>query len=70
MQFHRDVNRKLALIVAAVVLPGGFVVLLGAMLLKALKQTARGRKMVELAQKRVPKLQTLGASVFGREQAA
>ena len=54
-----DVNRKLALIVAAIVLPGGFVILLGAVLLKALKQTAPGRKMFELAQKRVPTLQAL-----------
>jgi hypothetical protein len=70
VQFQRDVNRKLALIVAAIVLPGGFVVLLGAMLVRALKQTARGRKMVELAQKRVPTLQALRDSVFGQKQAA
>jgi len=65
-----DVNRKLALIVAAIVLPGGFVILLGAVLLKALKQTAPGRKMFELARKRVPTLQALRDSVFGQRQAA
>jgi hypothetical protein len=70
MQFQMDVNRKLALIVAAIVLPGGFVVLLGVVLLKALKRTARGRKMCELAQRRVSTLQALRNSVFGRRQAA
>jgi hypothetical protein len=70
MQFQMDVNRKLALIVAAIVLPGGFVVLLGVVLLKALKRTARGRKMCELAQRRVSTLQALRDSVFGHRQAA
>jgi hypothetical protein len=70
MQFQMDVNRKLALIVAAIVLPGGFVVLLGVVLLKALKRTARGRKMCELAQRRVSTLQALRNSVFGHRQAA
>ena len=65
-----DVNRKIALIVAAIVLPGGFVLLLGAVLLKALKQTARGRKMFELAQRGVPTLQALRNSVLGQRQAA
>ena len=64
------VNRKLALIVAAIVLPGGFVILLGAVLLKALKRTERGRKMCELAQRRVSTLQALRDSVFGHGQAA
>ena len=70
MQFQMDVNRKPALIVAAIVLPGGFVVLLGVVLLKALKRTARGRKMCELAQRRVSTLQALRDSVFGHRQAA
>jgi hypothetical protein len=70
MHILMSVNRKLALIVAAIVLPGGFVLLLGAVLLKALKQTARGRKMCEVAQRRVPTLQALRDSVFGQRQAA
>jgi len=61
------VHRKLALILAAVVLPGGLIALLGAMVWKALTQTPRGRRVVELARKRVS---GLGASVFGERQAA
>jgi hypothetical protein len=64
------VHRKLAFIVAAIVLPGGLIVLLGAMVLKALAQTARGRRVVELARKGVPGLETLGASVLGERPAA
>ena len=65
-----DVHRKLALIVAAVLLPGGLIVLLGTMLWKAFKQTPRGRRVAEMARKRVSGLQALGASVFGERQAA
>jgi hypothetical protein len=70
MQSPTEVNRKLALIVAAIVLPGGLIALVGAMVLKALAHTVRGRKVVELAQKRVPALQSLGASVLGERQVA
>ena len=48
--------RKLALLLAAIVLPGGFIALLGAMFFKALSRTERGRKVVALAQKRVARL--------------
>jgi hypothetical protein len=65
-----DVNRKLALILAAIVLPGGFLALLGAMFVKALTQTERGRKVVEMAQKRVSALQSLRPSVSAGQQAA
>ena len=70
MHVRDDVNRKLALIVVAIVLPGGLLVLFGAMLLKALTQTERGRKVVELAQKRVPALQSLRESMLREPQAA
>jgi hypothetical protein len=70
MHLLLGVNRKLALIVAAIVLPGGLIVLVGAMVLKALTQTARGRKVVELAQKRVPALQTLRSSVLREREVA
>jgi hypothetical protein len=70
MHLRSDVNRKLALIIAAIVLPGGLIALFGAMVLKALFQTARGRKVVDLARKRVPGLQTLSAAVLGEQQAA
>jgi len=63
------VNRKLALIVAAIVLPGGFIALLGAMFLKALSQTERGRKVVALAQKRVSRL-SLGPTPSAENQIA
>ena len=62
-------NRKLALIIAAIVLPGGFIALLGAMVLKALIHTERGRKVVALAQKRVGRLQSLAAP-SGEKQVA
>jgi len=63
------VNRKLALIVAAIVLPGGFIALLGAVFLKALSQTERGRKVVALAQKRVSRL-SLGPTPSAENQIA
>ena len=62
-------NRKLALIVAAIIVPGGLIALFGAMLFKALTQTERGRRVVDLAKRRVPALQTFGASMTS-EQAA
>ena len=62
-------NRKLALIVAAIVLPGGFIALLGAVFLKALSQTERGRKVVALAQKRVARL-SLATAPSGEKEVA
>ena len=62
-------NRKLALIVAAIVLPGGFIALLGVMFLKALSQTERGRKVVALAQKRVARL-SLATAPSGEKEVA
>ena len=70
MHVRNAVNRKLALIIAAIVLPGGLIALFGAMVFKALTQTARGRKVVELARKRVSALQSLRGPVLGEEQAA
>ena len=70
MHLRFDVNRKLALILAAIVLPGGLFALFGVMVFKALTHTARGRKVVELAQRHVPALQMLRASVLGEQQAA
>ena len=61
--------RKLALIVAAIVLPGGFIALLGAMFFKALSQTERGRRVVALAQKRVARL-SLGPEPSGEKEVA
>jgi hypothetical protein len=64
------VNRKLALILAAIVLPGGFIALLGAMFLRALGQTERGRKVFALARKRVPRLRGITATAFPDRQVA
>jgi hypothetical protein len=49
-----DVTRKLAIFLAAVIIPGGFIALLGVWLLKTLGQTERGRKVVAMARQRVP----------------
>ncbi|TMA20843.1 MAG: hypothetical protein E6J84_01685 [Deltaproteobacteria bacterium] len=62
-------NRKLALILAAIVLPGGFIALLGAMFLRALGQTERGRKVFALARKRVPRWRRI-APTFQERQVA
>jgi hypothetical protein len=70
MHMLKGVHRKLALILAAVILPGGFIALFAAMLWKALTQTPRGRKVVEVARKRVSGLHAFGASVFGERQPA
>jgi hypothetical protein len=64
------VNRKLALILAAIVLPGGFLALLGAIVFRALTRSKRGRRVVALAKKRMPVLQSFGAPLSGGEQAA
>ncbi|HET7788753.1 MAG TPA: hypothetical protein VIR81_15245 [Myxococcales bacterium] len=64
-------NRKIALIVAAVVLPGGFIALVGAWFLKALSQTERGRRVVSLARQRVPSwAPPFGAAALRPRQAA
>jgi hypothetical protein len=48
------VTRKIALVLAALILPGGLIALCAAMVLKALQNTARGRKVIDLARGRVP----------------
>jgi hypothetical protein len=48
------VNRKLAVIVAAILLPGGFIALLSAFVLKRLSQTARGQRVLAAAKDSVP----------------
>ncbi|HZX93627.1 MAG TPA: hypothetical protein VFE90_03865 [Myxococcales bacterium] len=52
-------------------LPGGLIALAGAWFLRALSQTERGRKVVALAQRRVPSwAQSIGFPAFGRSEAA
>ena len=48
------VTRKIIIVVAAMLVPGGLVALLGAWLLKAMSQTERGRKVVDIAKNSVP----------------
>ena len=44
------VNRtRLALILAAILIPGGFIALVGGWILQRASQTERGRRMIELA---------------------
>lgn len=62
-------NRKLAFIVAAIVLPGGFLALLGALVFRALTQTERGRKVVEVAERRMRAI-GFAAPLFAERQAA
>jgi len=68
VHIHVGVNRKLALLLAAIVLPGGFVALLGVFFVKALSQTERGRKVMALAQKRMAGLRA--SPPFAERQAA
>ena len=63
-------NRKLALILAAIILPGGFLALLGALFLKAFTRSERGRKVMALAKKRVPALYAFRTPLSDSEQAA
>ena len=62
--------RKLALILAAIVLPGGFIALLGAVFFKALTRSERGRKVMAMAKKRMPALPSFRTALSTREQAA
>jgi len=48
------VNRRIAFVLAALVLPGGFVALVGAWLFRAATRTQRGRKLLSFAREKVP----------------
>ena len=62
-------NRKFAIVLAAILLPGGFLALFGAIVMKALQRTRRGRKVMEIAERRIRSI-AFGAPVFGERQAA
>lgn len=47
-------NRKLGLIVAAILLPGGLIALLSAFVLKRLSETPRGQRVLAKAKDSVP----------------
>jgi len=66
------VNRRIAFLIAAIVLPGGFVALFGAWLFRAASRTERGRKLLSLARDRVRSVRRLPvpAPAFVRVQQA
>ena len=47
-------TRKIAIIVAAIIVPGGLIALFSAALFKAMQKTERGRKVIALARRNVP----------------
>jgi hypothetical protein len=47
------VTRRIAFVIAALVLPGGFVALLGAWLFRAASRTERGRRFLDLVREKV-----------------
>ncbi len=54
VHISNPVNRKILIVLAALIVPGGFIALFGAWLLKALSRTERGRKVIDFARDRVP----------------
>jgi hypothetical protein len=48
------VNRKIGVIVAAILLPGGLIALLSAFVLKRLSQTERGQRVLARAKSNAP----------------
>jgi hypothetical protein len=52
--FSKIVNRKLGVLVAAILLPGGLIALLSAYVIKRLSQTARGQRVIAKARDNVP----------------
>jgi hypothetical protein len=63
------VNRKLGVLLAAILLPGGLIALFSAWIVKRLADTPRGRKVVAQARERMPAWATRMPS-FGARQAA
>jgi hypothetical protein len=53
VQLTHYVNRRILMILAAVVVPGGFVALFGALLVRAASRTERGRKLLDFAREKV-----------------
>jgi hypothetical protein len=72
VHWYRSVNRRIAFVIAAIVLPGGFVALFGAWLFRAASRTRHGRKLLSLARDRVPfaRRQPVRAPAFVRVQQA
>ena len=47
-------TRKIVILLAALIVPGGLIALFGAALFKAIQRTERGRKVIDLARRNVP----------------
>lgn len=54
MQKEIAVNRKLTILLAALIVPGGLFALLAGFLFRKLADTEKGRKVVEVARARAP----------------
>ena len=50
------VTRKIAILIAALIVPGGLIALFGAALYRAAQNSERGRKVIALARRNVPAL--------------
>jgi hypothetical protein len=53
------VNRKLTILVAALIVPGGLIALIAGFLFSKLAKTEKGRRVVEVARARAPAWATL-----------
>jgi hypothetical protein len=49
-----SVPRKIALLIAALIVPGGFIAILCALALRGLRNNERGRKVIAMARRHVP----------------
>lgn len=54
MQKEIAVNRKLTILLAALIVPGGLLALVAGFLFRKLAETEKGRKVVEVARARAP----------------
>jgi hypothetical protein len=64
------VARKIALVIVALLIPGGLIALFCAWAGRALSQTERGRKAISYAQKRVPAWMTSWSAPLPDERIA
>ncbi|HUJ29192.1 MAG TPA: hypothetical protein VLW85_24400 [Myxococcales bacterium] len=64
-------HRKIALILTAVIVPGGLIALVATLLFRSLAKTERGKRVVRYARDRVPAWSAaLRVPGFGERQAA
>ena len=66
-------NRKIVIILAAILIPGGFIALIGGFILRYASRTERGRELLVVARARLPKMPAMPRfpAFFGaRQQAA